>query len=227
MFDVEQAIADWRAKMAARAVDDPEWLDELESHLRDEIEALEQTGLAAERAFEEAVTRIGMPGALKKEFRKVGGFIAMRRRIRRGLLTLAGIVNQEDTLMHTSSSATALIEPRWITYSKAGAFLLPALTLWGFSNLFLFPKLQWICNQAGIAIPGIFRLVNPVAGQGMWIAMVLAAPFILLEWNSANWPRYRRTTIGVSVFVVNTGVLVLITAMVVLALVAAPSLIHH
>jgi len=39
MFNLEQAILDWRRQMAASGIKAPDVLDELESHLRDDVEA--------------------------------------------------------------------------------------------------------------------------------------------------------------------------------------------
>jgi leader peptidase (prepilin peptidase)/N-methyltransferase len=72
MFNLEQAIADWRRQMLAAGIKTPVPLDELESHLRDDVEQQVQSGSDAQQAFEAAVLRIGRAGALKHEFTKVG-----------------------------------------------------------------------------------------------------------------------------------------------------------
>jgi hypothetical protein len=73
MFDLEQAIAEWRGQMLAAGIRAPVPLEELEIHLRDELEQQVKSGLNAQQAFEIAVQRIGQAHALKKEFLKVGG----------------------------------------------------------------------------------------------------------------------------------------------------------
>jgi hypothetical protein len=73
MFELERAIADWRQQMAASGVKSSEILNELESHLRDEIARQMQAGVAARQAFENAVQSIGSAHALKEEFAKVSG----------------------------------------------------------------------------------------------------------------------------------------------------------
>src|SRR5687768_13036549 len=70
MFNLDQAIAEWRRQMAVAGVKDPETLDELESHLRDDVERQLRSGLSERQAFEEAVRRIGQAAALKGEFEK-------------------------------------------------------------------------------------------------------------------------------------------------------------
>jgi hypothetical protein len=72
MFDLEQAIASWRQQMLAAGIKTPVPLEELESHLREEIEQQMKSGLAAQQAFDAAVQKIGQARPLKLEFKKAG-----------------------------------------------------------------------------------------------------------------------------------------------------------
>jgi hypothetical protein len=65
MFDLEQSIAAWRQQMLAGALP---ILDELESHLREEMERKGKLGQNTENAFHAAVRQIGEPPALRIEF---------------------------------------------------------------------------------------------------------------------------------------------------------------
>jgi hypothetical protein len=78
MFNLEQAILEWRRRMLAADIKSPAPMDELEIHLREEIERQMKSGLSAEEAFEAASQRLGQPGALTEEFAKVGGPTAFR-----------------------------------------------------------------------------------------------------------------------------------------------------
>lgn len=71
MFDLDQAIIEWRRQMLSAGIKTPVPLEELESHLRDDIEQQMQSGLDAQRVFEGAVLRIGRAGTIKSEFAKV------------------------------------------------------------------------------------------------------------------------------------------------------------
>jgi hypothetical protein len=228
MFDLEQAIAQWRRQLAAGALTAPEVLDELESHLRDDIEAEVQSGSDIGAAFAGAVQRIGPAGFLQCEFDKIGPTKKTGERVKHAIFTFAGIPNQySSTLMNTSNS---VIEPSWATYLKAAVFLVPVLSLWAFSTVFLLPKVQTICRDAGIALPVFFRIIFAVIStlreQGIIIVSTIVVTLVFLEWRSGKWPRYRRTSIGLGVFLVNSAILVLITAMFTLALMAAPALFH-
>jgi len=69
-FDLNRAIQRWRENLSQSPAFRRENLDELESHLRDSVIALEARGLSAEEAFMVAETRIGKGGTLEKEFAK-------------------------------------------------------------------------------------------------------------------------------------------------------------
>jgi hypothetical protein len=71
MFDLEKAIADWRQQLGTGGLSKGEALDELESHLRDDVQRQIRAGLTPQQAFETAVERIGGAQALKTEFAKI------------------------------------------------------------------------------------------------------------------------------------------------------------
>jgi hypothetical protein len=68
MFDLNKAIAGWRQEMSAQQTIRDTDLDELEDHLRSEIEGLTGSGLSAEEAFQVARMRLGKPGDVAGEF---------------------------------------------------------------------------------------------------------------------------------------------------------------
>ena len=70
MFDFDRAIAGWRRQLRAAGFESSESLDELESHLRDDVEMRMRSGLTAEQAFAVAVREIGSARSLKCEFEK-------------------------------------------------------------------------------------------------------------------------------------------------------------
>ena len=80
MFDLEKSIADWRKKMLAAGIKTPVPLEELEIHLREDIEQQMKSGLNEQEAFNFAVLKIGQGKALKAEFTKVGEIKHKRER---------------------------------------------------------------------------------------------------------------------------------------------------
>ena len=67
MPDLEQQIAEWRRQMLSAGISAPALLDELESHLREDIERLIESGVDPYEAFQTASCRIGRVDALKEE----------------------------------------------------------------------------------------------------------------------------------------------------------------
>jgi hypothetical protein len=70
MFNLDQAITAWRQQMAAGGIKAPELLDELESHLRDDVRHQIRAGVSEQQAFDAAVQRLGQASVLKAEFKK-------------------------------------------------------------------------------------------------------------------------------------------------------------
>jgi hypothetical protein len=70
MFDLNQEIARWKRTFAEMRTCSQGELDELESHLRDDIAALVATGIAEQDAFCQGVSRLGDPAAVCNEFAK-------------------------------------------------------------------------------------------------------------------------------------------------------------
>src|SRR5436853_897016 len=70
MFDVEERIAAWRAAMVKSLGDKTDTIDELESHLREQLHRLALEGHAADEAWRRALERLGPPRELAEEFRK-------------------------------------------------------------------------------------------------------------------------------------------------------------
>jgi uncharacterized integral membrane protein len=70
MFKLDTAITEWRRQMLAAGIKTPVPLEELESHLRDDMEQQMRSGLSAQRAFEAAVQRIGQADSINGEFKK-------------------------------------------------------------------------------------------------------------------------------------------------------------
>lgn len=71
MFNLEQSIAIWRRQMLDGGIKSHDVLDELESHLREDIEKQMREGAPTAQAFATAVERVGRADELKLEFGKI------------------------------------------------------------------------------------------------------------------------------------------------------------
>jgi hypothetical protein len=78
--------------MAADGIESPDVLDELESHLRDDIDQHFRAGVKVEEAFGLALEGLGAPEALKHEFERIGEISHSASWIHRMLLLERDIV---------------------------------------------------------------------------------------------------------------------------------------
>jgi hypothetical protein len=72
MFDLEAAIRDWRKEAQRRWAGDRPALDELEDHLREEFARLTASGHSVADAWSMAISKLGDPVEISKEFAKLG-----------------------------------------------------------------------------------------------------------------------------------------------------------
>lgn len=224
MFNLEQAIAMWRRQTETRGLRGVDILDELESHLRDQCDANVRSGLSEEAAFETSLQQMGQVEILQTEFAKVTSPLRLAEKFKHAFCILASI--PERNLIMNTTNSTISLEPRWATYMKSGLFVAPALIVWAFCIVFVYPKLQEICHTAHVGLPRIYNLTNFIAAHFGLMSTGVLAVLALVEWRSRNWAQYRRATFGVAVFLINAAVLVLITLMVIMALIAIPALMH-
>jgi hypothetical protein len=86
MFNLEKCIAGWREQMLAAGIRSPVPLEELEIHLREEVERQMKSGFGGQKAFEISIRQIGQPKLLKQEFNK-----SEMKFMKRTLIVLIGI----------------------------------------------------------------------------------------------------------------------------------------
>jgi hypothetical protein len=79
MFNLDQSINEWRRQMTAGGVKGPVVLDELESHVREDVERQTRSGMELKKAFDAAVQKIGPASALKNEFKKSRAAVVVER----------------------------------------------------------------------------------------------------------------------------------------------------
>jgi hypothetical protein len=81
MFDLNNSVGAWRENLAAEGVYGTSDLDELESHLREEISKLTGRALSEQEAFEVACLRMGDAKVMSREFAKVNTGMVFKRRL--------------------------------------------------------------------------------------------------------------------------------------------------
>jgi hypothetical protein len=127
MFNLDQASANWRRRLMAAGIKSSEILDELECHLRQDVQWQKQAGLAEEQAFKTAVERIGDAGALKTEFDKNNSIKRMK-----ALIISAGMLAILVGLAFVLPAVAQYRHSGAMTNQEVGLFVLGgALTLGG------------------------------------------------------------------------------------------------
>jgi hypothetical protein len=81
MFNLNDQISKWRSNLAASQTLERSDIDELENHLREEIEHLMALKLSQEEAFYVALHRLGDTGSLAEEFAKINGSVLWSKRL--------------------------------------------------------------------------------------------------------------------------------------------------
>jgi len=105
---------------------------------------------------------------------------------------------------------------------------MPPVTVWAFSCVFLFPKLKQIWRDTGFddsTVRGFMGTSDFFVRHGVFIAAFFFLLLILLEWRNPAWPRYRRASVSVLVFLLNSAVLVSMMATLISVLLFVPGLL--
>lgn len=141
MFNLEQSIAEWRQQMLAAGIQTPVPLEELESHLREDVERRTKSGMTSQEAFDFAIQQIGQAGILRKEFGKVGE--TMSARVRKFNFAMCKWV---AILLGLTGLDMLIASPRVPFHerlSPSGAFVSVALIFWSWRFAYgFFPVLS-------------------------------------------------------------------------------------
>ena len=223
MFNLELAIAEWRQRMLAAGIKSPVPLEELDNHLREDVEAKMRSGWGVSEAFAAAVEEIGPTGDLKSEFARAGG--PVYERWKQAMRTLAGLPDYQLATNMNVNTPLPASEPRWATYVKTLGWVFPATLVWMASNVFVLPKLREICSVANTVGPKpilfILALSDLLKYHLPLVLVVAGLVLTALEWRARGWARRRRLVLGATAFFLNSFVLMLILAMLILAVLAS------
>jgi hypothetical protein len=183
MFNLEQSIADWRRQMLAAGIKTPVPLEELEIHLREEIERQMKSELNEQKAFEVAVRKIGSARTVQNEFMKVEE-TEEQRKWKEGQIWLGAIMgvfqlivigailfNSEMTFGQRMSGLAAI----------ATSFLLVGAGRWSCRIFPIFPV-----RRTRVAINFILGCVPAIIWSGAYAVFVLPGhEFAFGEWLAA------------------------------------------
>jgi hypothetical protein len=226
MFDLERAIADWRMQMLAAGIKAPVPLEELESHLREDLAARMLSGATAEQALETAVRHIGGGELLQPEFARAGD--AIFEQMKRLFCAFAGIPTYQPAMnMNIPNSS---LEPRWATYLKSAAWIFPAVFVWIACCVFVVPKLKELGYASQMELPNLISFQLAVADairmNFLLGSLIILIALVLVEWRWHGWSRYRRLLFGIAGFCLNFSALCFLASLLVYAVLVASHLAH-
>jgi hypothetical protein len=178
MFNLEQVITDWRWQMLAAGIKTPVPLEELEIHLREEIERQIKSEPNEQKAFEISVQRIGQPKMLDGEFKKCERTF-MKRTVKIGAgvagvligmaLTVPGSVQLRDELVMANGKFGLWLLGGFLICWSLGLFqqiFLPKVLKGEFEKARMTPVKQTMKIGAGIVVLLIgMALMMPAAAQ--------------------------------------------------------------
>jgi hypothetical protein len=178
MFNLDQCIAEWRQEMIAAGIESPVPLDELESHLRDDVNEQMRSGWSAPQAFEAAVQRLGHAHLLKLEFKKVGtGEGIQMKRIVAVIAALFGMV-----------FGLSMVLPQLGQWSRTGVMHSQAFLLFGAALILM---------SGSAALFGIRRhretrgrnwiSVGIIAAWGFYVMPLILAFLQAQKTNAMGW----------------------------------------
>jgi len=186
MFNLEQAIADWRRQMLAAGIKTPVPLEELEGHLREEIERQMKLGLSEQKAFEDSILRIGQPEILGNEFKKsegiimkiIGIFVAVV-----GAVIISRILTEHPDAGHlwTNEQTTWLVAGSLTALLGIGIALIKAGSDRGLVRLW---KLIGVGYSIFASAFSIFLTTLCIANPGIRSAFTIADWILILSANA-------------------------------------------
>lgn len=197
MFNLEQSITDWRQQMLAAGIQSPVPLEELETHLREEIAQMMNSGLGGAEAFQLAVQQIGPAQPLRNEFKKAGtsrpslnwklfevlfqGYTVLYPVLVGGLVFVFknGVFSEMTASRQISSLAAAVSFSvfAWSIHWSSGRF--PAVRTNQIRDAILIPVMLWLVTFAYLIMPHLGLAESQRAVISLWGF----APFgIVLGW---------------------------------------------
>ena len=172
-MNLEENISEWRLQMLSAGIKTPAPLEELESHLREDITRQMQSGLSAQQAFESAAKRIGHALELKREFKKIGAPMEIQK-----VIKLAGIICVATALAGQLLTCAPVVFAFAFALGSRLSLMAKVLPLTGWAITVAITVLSWKYNHKLLPVirnQPLRRAVGIVcyAGCLLWIRFVL------------------------------------------------------
>ena len=186
--ETETQISTWRSYLTRRDAMTTTDADELEGHLRDQMDSLEASGLSADEAFLVAVKRMGALDAVSREFARehserlwkqlVVGEPVAARRVPGGLILAISLA---------VAAAVTIKLPALLGLDQTGAFTVrnaPVLVLMYLAAFFLVRRRAGTGTIVAVAVPFVAAAVilnaYPFASDGMTLPLAVIHSLVAL-----------------------------------------------
>ena len=193
MFDLEQAMAEWRRQMTAAGIKTPVPLEELENHLREETEAQIRSGLAVDRAFALAVERIGDVSRMREEFEKAADPLIERKRKRlRAFAFFCALVIPYTVLpiqwiIFQREGKIEITGSEWL---QAFGSIIPTLLFIPGGRFFARPLpviiKEWLVALVWVTVLFVGAMLMRLLWSVLWADSLVHAQILLL-WTMSPW----------------------------------------
>jgi hypothetical protein len=202
---LETQITQWRSAVSRNRAIAASDVEELESHLREQVADLEETGLTEEEAFLVAVWRLGAVDTVTEEFARehgdrlwkqlvLAGNTPARRRPLISMIVFAGVAAVAIQVARLASLESNGAPAPWF-YRDLGLFVLPILAAY-FVWLRQLPRPRVVALAAAAAAVAVIVSIFPFAADSqtgalvgihlpvvLWFAVGLA--YLGAEWRSS------------------------------------------
>lgn len=184
MHNLEQWITDWRKAMMAAPNFRRETLDELENHLRENVDQLVRSGITEAEAFQHAVTQLGSPATIASEFQKLNPSTWLPVKVVIGLGITAALL--------LTIFLFTRFDDLWSNLLLASHIFMVTL---GYTTVFLSGTLGicFVCQRCFSDFsPARLQSLSQVSFIFAWVAFCLTAVGIALGaiWARAEWGRF-------------------------------------
>jgi hypothetical protein len=202
MFDLDQAISDWRRRMLAAGIKTPVPLEELEGHLREDIKQQMKSGRSEAEAFQSAVQKIGPVYMVQNEFEKVDE-IQDERKWKEGqiwsgailgllqLIVIGAILFNSDMTFSQRMSGLAAMATSILlaaAVGRLGSRIFPVFRARRTRTIIAFilggvPAIIWSGTLVGFVLPGHEFPFGQWLTTLLWISCPPLGAFLGLIWG--------------------------------------------
>jgi hypothetical protein len=181
MRNLEQLIAEWRRTMMAATKVSHATLDELENHLRENVDQLVRSGMAEAEAFQRAITQLGGAPGIAAEFQKLGQCTWLPVKVIIGFGLLATLAMPLLLMARFDAGRLSFLLPSHVTTVTLGyttTFLVGALGI-------CFVGQRCFSDFSVHALTRVTFILGCVAAGLTTVGLILG-----MVWAKAQWGRY-------------------------------------